>query len=720
MEQNTEFSLAYEVLEYTGNHVFLTGKAGTGKTTFLKHFNQTTLKNTVITAPTGVAAINAGGVTLHSMFFLPFQAYVPSLMSVDRRYALNTAEIQKHFRFNKRKLEMIRELDVLVIDEISMVRADMLDAVNLALQTARRNPLPFGGVQVLMIGDMFQLPPVVKQEEGNILQEFYQSPYFFDAKVMEKIDMISVELKTIYRQSDGNFISLLNDIRNNNLDEYHAHLLDERYQPHFENEEKIITLTTHNRQADEINQENLQAIEEKSYGFYAEIEGKFPENAYPMPVDMELKKGAKVMFIKNDSSADKRYYNGKIVEIIDINEDEIWVDLYGEDEPFLLEKEEWQNKTYGLDEDNTIREEVIGVFRHYPIRLAWAVTIHKSQGLTFDKVVIDAEKAFAPGQVYVALSRCTQLDGVYLSSRINTQNLYLDEAVMKFQDSFWNNEALSDIISTQKKPYAIQQLFEFFDFEKILKNIRKWIVYAHKNPNTYKEEISTYQVQIEKSLVELQGMQKKFKNIAIQQYQENPENEESWDAIVERSKKAVEYFLIEFTTKALLPLKKHIDEMESKPRTKTYLKEVFPLEDMMYQKVNQLKKTRILDTPLYSAVPKSDTEKNTQKKKRTKTPTHLITLQLYENGLNLEEIAQERELTVGTIEKHILKLIQQNKITSLDKFITPDTIQEITENLPENHTEMGIKEFYNYFKGKYSYFEIRLIKHLKEEENSIN
>lgn len=705
MEENLEFSLAQELLEYTGNHVFLTGKAGTGKTTFLQKFYNTTSKNAVITAPTGVAAINAGGVTLHSMFNLPFQAYIPSLMSVGASLALNSAEIRRHFRFNKNKLKVLRNLEVLIIDEISMVRADMLDAISEALKYARRNEQPFGGVQVLMIGDLFQLPPVIKQEEWPILSQFYTSPYFFDAKIMEQIKMVNVELKNIYRQTDGNFISILNDIRNNDLDEYNAQLLNERYFPNFENEEKIITLTTHNRQADELNAKNLKEINEKSYGFYAEIDGNFPESAYPMPLDLELKKGAKVMFIKNDSSSDKRYYNGKIVEIIDLNEDEIWVQFDDEEKPYKLEKEEWLNKKYSVDEENEISEEVMGSFRHYPIRLAWAITIHKSQGLTFDEVVIDAEKAFAPGQVYVALSRCTQLDGLYLSSRINQRNLFLDERVLEYENNFWSANALEEVIEKEKKPYALQKLFQTLNFQQPLQLIQRWIVYTHKNPSSYKEEVSTVQIKIEKSLKELQTLGVKFRNVSLRKYQENPESEEVWQEIVERSTKAIDYFLIEYTTKIMQPFSSHIDEMEKKKRTATYLKEITPYEISLQAYLEQLKRLRLLDQPLF--IPPKNHEGNNKKKREKKLSQH-ITLELLEEGLNIEEIAIERELSRGTIEKHIIKLIEDNTIEDISQYINQNEIDKVIQELPKGYNDMKIKELREATNEKYSYFELKL------------
>ena len=566
MEKNIEFKLAEELLNNTGSNIFLTGKAGTGKTTFLKYFYENTTKNCIIAAPTGVAAINAGGVTLHSLFNLPFQAYIPSLMSVDNSIAFNTAEIRKHFKFNKNKRKLIQELDLLIIDEISMVRADLLDAINQALQFIRKKNTPFGGVQVLMIGDMFQLPPVIKQDDWNLLSQFYQSPYFFDAKVLENTNIVSVELKEIFRQSDTGFINLLNNLRNQEMEDEDFKLLHSRFQPNFTNPDKIITLTTHNKQSDAINTKNLEELSGEKFIYLAEIEGAFPENAYPISTDITLKVGAKVMFIKNDSSIDKKFYNGKIVEIVTLENDEIWVQFPEDSSPYKLEKEIWYNKKFSINDENDIEEEVLGSFTHYPIRLAWAITIHKSQGLTFDQVVIDAGKAFAPGQVYVALSRCTHLEGIFLQSQIQNSNLFSDEAILKFQKNIWNLEAINEILDKEKKPYAIEKISELVSLEKPLSLLRSWIITTHKKKYEHSQEISTIQVKIEKEMNALQKVAVKFKKILTQTYQEQPENEQIWKEIEERCKKAVHYFMEEYTQKIMKPFSNHLNDFENKTK----------------------------------------------------------------------------------------------------------------------------------------------------------
>jgi len=399
---NHELQLADNFVRHTGCNIFLTGKAGTGKTTFLRNLHRNTAKRMIITAPTGVAAINAGGVTLHSFFQLPFGPFVPGSEAYE-------SGKQRQFRFSREKKQIIKSLDLLVIDEISMVRADLLDAVDAVLRRHRRNNLPFGGVQLLMIGDLHQLSPVVKRDEWQLLKQYYRSVYFFSSNALDNTELVTIRLKHIYRQSDPYFINLLNRVRDNRLDASTAADLNRRYIPGFEPDEDLgyITLTTHNRNADSINQTRLSALTGRKYSFRAEISGDFPEYIYPTPADLLLKEGAQVMFVRNDSSAEKLYYNGKIGKISAISNENISVVCPGSPKEIVVEPVTWENIKYTVNkETGEIQEEITGEFRQYPLKLAWAITIHKSQGLTFDRAIIDARAAFAHGQVYVALSRC--------------------------------------------------------------------------------------------------------------------------------------------------------------------------------------------------------------------------------------------------------------------------------------------------------------------------
>lgn len=421
--------------------MFLTGKAGTGKTTFLQYIRQQGLKKMVVVAPTGVAATQAGGVTVHSFFQLPFGMFIPTLpdswSGVDHHF-YNEDQLLEKLQMRKAKRDLIRELDLLVIDEVSMLRADLLDAIDTVLRAVRKRPkTPFGGVQMLYIGDLYQLPPVVRESESAWYHQAYDSPFFFDSRAIRSSPPVYLELTRIYRQQDETFIRILNRIRDNCCEPEDFACLHQRYDPEFRplNDEGYITLTTHNAQAAAINQEQLAALEGRLYKFSAEVEGTFPPSAFPVPEVLELKEGAQVMFIKNDKREVREYYNGKIAWIrrIDPRSKKILVSFPDEDHLVELSRESWKNMRYTyVEKTGEIQEEELGTFTQYPIRLAWAVTIHKSQGLTLQKAIVDARASFAPGQVYVALSRLTGLEGLVLRSRISASSLQVDPRVVTF------------------------------------------------------------------------------------------------------------------------------------------------------------------------------------------------------------------------------------------------------------------------------------------------
>jgi hypothetical protein len=434
LQTNPKLELAANFIRYTDKHLFLTGKAGTGKTTFLRNLKNLTWKRHVVVAPTGVAAINAGGVTIHSFFQLPFGPQIPEELanrippdSADAKHSASRFQ-----RFTREKINIIKSIDLLVIDEISMVRADMLDAIDAVLRRYRNRNIPFGGIQLLMIGDLQQLAPIAKEDEWRLLRDYYDSVYFFSSKALQKTDYVSIELTTIYRQSDEDFIRLLGKVRENKLDDQALAALEKRYIANFRPgpDEGYITLTTHNYQSQDINTYRLNELKGKTHSFDAEITDDFPSYNYPTDEILKLKVGAQVMFVKNDPSPLKVFYNGKIGKITGIDDDTIYVKCPGDDSLISVTPLEWQNCRYTLDEQTKeISETVIGSFRQYPLKLAWAVTIHKSQGLTFDKAIIDARQAFAHGQVYVALSRCRTLEGMVLSTSISSQALKTDLTV---------------------------------------------------------------------------------------------------------------------------------------------------------------------------------------------------------------------------------------------------------------------------------------------------
>ena len=479
--KNEKIEMLNRFVQNTDVHIFLTGKAGTGKTTFLRNLALKSYKRMVIVAPTGVAAINAGGVTIHSFFQLPFGPIAPDGQSLS---------LLSNMKLSKTKLKIIRSLDLLVIDEISMVRADLLDAVDTVLRKVRRCDKAFGGVQLLMIGDIQQLAPVARQNEWELLQDYYKSVYFFDSHVLQKNPYICVELDHIYRQNDTEFIDILNQVRNNRLDSNNLQILNSRYIPNFkpDDNEGYITLTTHNSQADEINEEKLNAIDSETLTFTAEITGIFPENAYPTKEVLELKVGAQVMFVKNDPSPEKLYYNGKIGKIIAYDKDE-GIKVRCDDEVINVMPVKWQNFEYTLNEQtNEIEEKEIGSFTQIPLKTAWAITIHKSQGLTFEKVVLNAEMAFAHGQVYVALSRCTSLKGLVLNAKISNSVLYNDNTINTFVDKIPSLEPDEDRLRDEETKFHHQTIIDLFTFDELEMQINKLAKVVRENDNIFGKE----------------------------------------------------------------------------------------------------------------------------------------------------------------------------------------------------------------------------------------
>ena len=459
MEHNKELATAWEFVEHTGTSIFLTGKAGTGKTTFLKTVKERSSKRMIVVAPTGVAAINAGGVTIHSFFQLPLTPYVPG------------AAIRDRYDFSKEKRRIIRSVDMVVIDEISMVRADLLDAVDFVLRRYRDATQPFGGVQLLMIGDLQQLTPVVTPHDEEVLRGYYSTPYFFGSKALQQVNYVTIQLTRVYRQQDEAFITILNHIRDGHPTPEDLSLLNRRCKPLFipRPEDGYIRLTTHNRMADSYNENELRKLPGRNIGFTAEVKGEFPSQNYPAEERLTLKAGAQVMFIKNDASGRHLYYNGRIGHITSISNDGITVRCPGDNEDIKVEQQEWENTRYVINPSTKVIEpQVQGVFRQYPLRLAWAITIHKSQGLTFEHAIIDAGRSFASGQVYVALSRCKSLEGLVLASPIDTAGIINDGRVTDYisrqqQAAEESIERLPDL----KEEYYRTQLLDMFDFAGI-------------------------------------------------------------------------------------------------------------------------------------------------------------------------------------------------------------------------------------------------------------
>jgi PIF1-like helicase/Helix-turn-helix domain/HRDC domain/Helicase len=456
VERNELFDLAFRFVTETQESIFLTGKAGTGKTTFLKYLQNHSAKNIIVAAPTGVAAINAGGVTLHSLFQLPFHPFIPT--------EANRFELLKNVRYQKQRITLLRKMELLVIDEVSMVRADVMDAIDAILKSVRRNHhVPFGGVQLLLIGDLYQLPPVAKNDEWNLLKDYYNSTFFFDSLAIKEQQPLLIELTKIYRQKEESFVQLLNKVRNNIMEREDYEQLNKRYIQNFRpaEDEKFITLTSHNNQADQINQSKLQSLLSHAFTYSAKIEGDFPEHLFPVEKELLLKEGAQVMFTKNDT--DKAYFNGKIGTVAKLEKDKIIVSSDGTE--ITVKLETWENTRYTVYRtDEKLQQEVLGRFSQYPLRLAWAITIHKSQGLTFDKVMIDAAASFSSGQVYVALSRCTRLEGIVLLTPIPPSAIYTNTHVVNAQSSLAPKGSLADRFAGARHVFTLQLIEEIFSF----------------------------------------------------------------------------------------------------------------------------------------------------------------------------------------------------------------------------------------------------------------
>jgi hypothetical protein len=459
IDRNEIFDLAFRFVTETSENIFLTGKAGTGKTTFLRYLKESCAKNIIVAAPTGVAAINAGGVTLHSLFQLPFEPYLPT--------AASKSALLGKLKFNRQRQDLLRKMELLVIDEISMVRCDTMDAIDTILRSVRRkHNVPFGGVQLLCIGDLYQLPPVAKRDEMNILQEFYSSEFFFDSVVIREQMPMLIELNKIYRQKEDSFVNLLNKVRTNNMNADDFEDLHQRFDASFRPslEEKYITLTSHNNQADQINYRELHKLPDNPVTYEAIIENDFPEKSYPAEGSLVLKTGAQVMFLKNDLVS-RKYFNGKIGVVKSLNADEIVVTCDGED--IYVPQETWENTRYTLTKEGKLDQETLGTFTQFPLRLAWAITIHKSQGLTFEKVMIDAAAAFSSGQVYVALSRCTSLNGIVLLSKIPSSAIYSNQHVIKGQESLTPKGSLAERFAGARQVFTQQLLEDIFSFSEI-------------------------------------------------------------------------------------------------------------------------------------------------------------------------------------------------------------------------------------------------------------
>ena len=584
MPKNPELELALQFIDKTDRNIFVTGKAGTGKTTFLHQIKRESLKRMVIVAPTGVAAINAKGVTIHSFFQMPFGPILPDQIA-------NTSNAQR--KFNKTKIDIIKSLDLIIIDEISMVRADLLDGIDQVMRRYKNRNKVFGGAQVLMIGDLQQLAPVVRPNEWSLLQQHYNTVYFFSSKAYQEANVVPIELKHIYRQKNEDFITILNEIRNDNLSEKSAEILNSRYAPSFSptKDDGYITLTTHNNRANLINNSELNKLKNKSSFFDAEVSGKFNENSFPNSEKLELKIGAQVMFIKNDSSPEKRYYNGKIGIVTDISRESVTVQCADEIEEIVTERETWNNINYSInDETKEIKEDITGSFVQIPLRLAWAITIHKSQGLTFERAIIDAEASFAHGQTYVALSRCTSLEGLVLKTPITSNAIINDKTVSVFNESVEENHPDETILNESEKDFQLNLISELFDYQPFLYPTTRMIDIFYKNQTSIKGDVIDHLQTIkDDGVVALMKVSNGFKNQLAQISEDNilPENSSQ---IQERFSKAVDYFVTQTKGNILKPLNAISFSTDNKTVKKDFSKQFDTLQEKLMEKLFALQK----------------------------------------------------------------------------------------------------------------------------------
>ncbi|MFE2864174.1 helix-turn-helix domain-containing protein [Sphingobacterium multivorum] len=678
--ENTAFMQAVAFVNQTNQNVFITGKAGTGKTTFLKYIREHSYKKMAITAPTGVAAMNAGGTTLHSLFWLPFGTFIEDYeLRWDEQdsHIYNKLRLFSTIKLTKQRRAILQELELLVIDEVSMVRADTLDAINVILQSVRRDMRPFGGLQVLFIGDLYQLPPVVKDAEWNVLRDHYSSVFFFNAKILRDNPLVMLELNKIYRQQDEGFISILNAIRNNQCTSDMLTTLNGYYQQDFvpNEEEQYITLTSHNRNADEINGAKLASLSGKMLNLKAVVKDDFAQGSYPAEETLSLKIGAQVMFIRNDSGDERKYYNGKIgtVKDIDTVQGTVTVTFPDGSESVTVKRETWENIRYNYDKgQDQIKEEILGTFSQFPLRLAWAITIHKSQGLTFQKAIIDAGTSFAAGQVYVALSRLTSLDGLVLKSIIPSYAIRTDYQVVEFAQRAQGQADVNEILEQCQRNYLGQILMHGFRWDGLLAETSELLKSLEERNIDGKEQAVLFFQQLVKHLQTQEKVAHKF--IVVLYDLLRDKNAIDYDVICERSTAAVNWFLPKMDVDLIEALTKHIEEYQIRKRTKKYIDELKALLLDYKRKREQLQhclliadtlskredfQTAMLDVAASVKTKEKDelAAQSADEEGPKKLDTKEISLEMFKDGMSIADIAVKRGMVAGTIYGHLINFV---------------------------------------------------------------
>ncbi|WP_159731113.1 helix-turn-helix domain-containing protein [Sphingobacterium sp. 18053] len=678
--ENTAFMQAVAFVNQTNQNVFITGKAGTGKTTFLKYIREHSYKKMAITAPTGVAAMNAGGTTLHSLFWLPFGTFIEDYeLRWDEQdsHIYNKSRLFSTIKLTKQRRAILQELELLVIDEVSMVRADTLDAINVILQSVRRDMRPFGGLQVLFIGDLYQLPPVVKDAEWNVLRDHYSSVFFFNAKILRDNPLVMLELNKIYRQQDEGFISILNAIRNNQCTSDMLTTLNGYYEKDFvpSEAEQYITLTSHNRNADEINGAKLASLSGKMLNLKAVVKDDFAQGSYPAEETLSLKIGAQVMFIRNDSGDERKYYNGKIgtVKDIDTVQGTVTVTFPDGSESVTVKRETWENIRYNYDKgQDQIKEEILGTFSQFPLRLAWAITIHKSQGLTFQKAIIDAGTSFAAGQVYVALSRLTSLDGLVLKSIIPSYAIRTDYQVVEFAQRTQGQADINEILEQCQRNYLGQILMHGFRWDGLLAETSELLKSLEERNIDGKEQALLFFQQLVKHLQTQEKVAHKF--IVVLYDLLRDKNAIDYDVICERSTAAVNWFLPKMDVDLIEALTKHIEEYQIRKRTKKYIDELKALLLDYKRKREQLQhclliaetlskredfQTAMLDVAASVKTKEKDelAAQSADEEGPKKLDTKDISLEMFKDGMSIPDIAVKRGMVAGTIYGHLINFV---------------------------------------------------------------
>ena len=781
-------TLAARFVNSTNRHVFLTGKAGTGKTTFLHTLAARTHKRFVILAPTGIAALNAKGVTIHSQFLFPFGSFIPERQLPNDISAYGTFHDQdtltRRHPLNAIRRNVLREVDLLIIDEVSMLRADLLDAIDFRMRSVRQNRYQsFGGAQVLLIGDLFQLPPVVKDDELRILKRWYASPHFFESRVIREHGYAHIELDKIFRQQDGNFIHILNNLRNNTVAQEDVTELNKHYNANISDadSEGVITLTTHNYKADELNQRALAKLPGKSHAFNAEVSREFPESMYPVLERMELKEGAQVMFVKNDPDKEKSYFNGKLAKVTRIDADGIEVKM-DTGEAYRLKKEIWENKRYVVHASTKEQqEEVLGTFTQYPIKLAWAITVHKSQGLTFTKAIIDVGNAFAPGQVYVALSRLRSLDGLILRTRIDPSVVSSDKDVVAFTQRGFGQEPLPQQLQASQREYLKMLLTGTFDFSDLLRKV-EYTQKDHPETGEFEDESMKTALQLfrDKLRSEEENTQK-FRGQLMRLLQEDKRAE-----LLMRIEKGGAYYgeMIHASMKALF---QHLAQVEMLSKTKEYSNSLKEIDGMLMKKVGSIAKVSYLTTCILNGdevqrrpeLEKSIADKRAamvgevrawaeenrpktsgktgRKRKRSSdadnilgepadadatarpltkknrahpdyvrppkrsqkeiTNTYNVTFDLRKQGWTVEQIAAERSMAKSTIEGHFARGIAEGVI-DIDGLM-PEVERDAIADWMREQAEMNLSDAQKHFEGKFSYGQLRMVQAWLKKESEV-